>query len=92
MSRSQIPIRFERWAALWNRWHDWLDEGRATAVQACLAYPLSFTEIDRIVVGAESVSQLKQIIDAENFDFHDEFIDLQSEADELINPSLWNQT
>jgi aryl-alcohol dehydrogenase-like predicted oxidoreductase len=92
MSRSQIPIRFERWAALWNRWHDWLDEGRATAVQACLAYPLSFTEIDRIVVGADSVSQLKQIIDAGNFDFQDEFIDLQSEAEELINPSLWNQT
>ena len=91
MSRSQIPEGFKRWAALLNRWHDWLDEGHATAVQTCIAYPLSFAEIDRIVVGAESVSQLREIIDAEKTDFQEEFLDLQSEADELINPSLWTR-
>jgi aryl-alcohol dehydrogenase-like predicted oxidoreductase len=91
MSRSQIPFAFERWTALWNRWHDWLEEGHATAVQACLAYPLSFSEVDRVVVGADCLNQLKQIIEAQSYRLNGKLIDLQCEAEELINPSLWNQ-
>jgi aryl-alcohol dehydrogenase-like predicted oxidoreductase len=91
MPRSQIPLKFEPWSDLWNRWQDWLNDGDVTSVQACLAYPLSFTEVDRVVVGADSINQLKQIIVAHFYKTPDRFIDLHCEAEELINPSLWNQ-
>ena len=58
-------------------------------MQACLAFPLSFSEIDRVVVGADSVSQLGQIISAVASAAPVDFPDLHCEAENLINPARW---
>jgi aryl-alcohol dehydrogenase-like predicted oxidoreductase len=91
MSRSDIPSKFEIWAELWDRWHCWLDDCSISSVEACLAYPLSFSEVDRVVVGADSVVHLQQIIEALNGNIDHEFLDLHCDAENLINPSLWPQ-
>lgn len=91
MPQPAIPPRFAPWAELWAKWHNWLTRHSVTAVQACLAYPLSFTEIDRVVVGADSVSQLEQIITAATSIVPVDFPDLYCDAENLINPARWPQ-
>ncbi len=89
MPRSDIPKKFAPWSRLWDDWHGWLERHSVTAVQACLAYPLSFSEVDRVIVGADSVSQLRQIIIAAISDASDDLPDIHSDAESLLNPSQW---
>lgn len=88
---DSIPDKFSPWADLWKKWHAWLAHGTISAVQACLAFPLSFPGIDRVVVGADSVNQLEQIIDAAGRTVPLELPDLHCDAENLINPARWSQ-
>lgn len=90
MSRTEIPAKFLPWADLWDRWHQWLERQEISAVRACLAFPLAFPEIDKVVVGADSVSQLEQIISAAQTRPPGELPDLHSENENLINPAQWS--
>lgn len=89
MPQSAIPPKFVPWSDLWDRWHNWLSNHDVSAVQACLAFPLGFPEIDRVVVGADSVSQLAQIIGAANSTPLVDLPDLHCDAEDLINPGRW---
>jgi aryl-alcohol dehydrogenase-like predicted oxidoreductase len=87
--QALIPAKFTQWSVLWDRWHDWLSRHDASPVQACLAFVLAFPEIDRVVVGADGVGQLKQIISAANGALQNDLPDLSCDAEDLINPSRW---
>jgi aryl-alcohol dehydrogenase-like predicted oxidoreductase len=90
MPREAIPAKFAKWSDLLGKWHDWLARHSISAVQACLAFPLSFPEIDHVVVGADSVSQLQQIIRAANSVPPSDLPDLACEAEDIINPARWS--
>lgn len=89
LSQDAIPKKFSPWVDLWSKWHDWLAHHTVSAVQACLAFPLSFPEIDRVVIGADSVSQLEQIISAATSIAPVDLPDLHCDAENLINPARW---
>ena len=89
MPQATRPAKFSPWSELWSTWHEWLSRHSVSAVQACLAFPLSFSEIDRVVVGADSVNQLEQIIRAATSAAPVDFPDLHCEAEDLINPVCW---
>ena len=89
MSPKIIPAKFTSWSDLWNRWHSWLAENKSPAVATCLAFPLSFPEIDRVVVGADSVSQLKQIIEATKNLPEGDFPEISCDDENIIDPSRW---
>jgi hypothetical protein len=91
MPRSAIPSKFTPWTPLWNNWHDWLARHSVSPVQACLAYPLSFPEVDRVVIGADSEAQLAQIIAAARHGISDEFPDMHCDDENLINPANWSR-
>jgi aryl-alcohol dehydrogenase-like predicted oxidoreductase len=59
-------------------------------VQACLAYPLSFKQVDRVVVGVDTASQLEQLIHACAKPAMTNLPDLACDDEQLINPSHWN--
>jgi aryl-alcohol dehydrogenase-like predicted oxidoreductase len=89
-SQASMPTQFAPWNELWRRWHQWLEDHDVSAVQACLAYPLSFPEIDRVIVGADSVCQLAQIINAARSAPQVDSPELRCEDESLINPSHWS--
>jgi aryl-alcohol dehydrogenase-like predicted oxidoreductase len=89
MPRNAIPAKFALWDALWDRWHAWLTHHNMDAVRACLAYPLSFPEIDRVVVGALDVAQLRQIALAAGHSPAVSLPDVACEEENLINPAKW---
>lgn len=90
MPLSEIPVEFLAWKDLWEEWSNWLQSNRrVTALQACLAYPLSFSEIGRVVVGADSSNQLVQLLHAAMSCELSAFPDIQCDDETLINPSNW---
>lgn len=58
------PAYFNRWQPLWQAWDDWLRTTRLSPLQACVRYALSVGGSDRVVVGVDSVAQLRQIVAA----------------------------
>lgn len=89
MQRDTIPRKFTPWSALWDRWHTWLKNSDVDAVSACLSYPLSFPEIDRVVVGALNLAQLRKIIKAAEQGTVASFLGLACEDEKLVNPANW---
>ena len=89
MPRADIPSKFERWSGLWDHWHRWLHTSNSTALQACLAFPLSFEQIDRVVVGADSAKQFRQILQVLAAPLSQELPDVRCDSEDLINPAIW---
>jgi aryl-alcohol dehydrogenase-like predicted oxidoreductase len=90
MPRSAIPVKFGRWGKLWDKWSHWLQHNGEDAVHACLAYPLSFPEVDRVVVGANDLVQLRHIMAAASREPKFQFPDLVCDDEALINPAKWS--
>lgn len=88
MPRAQIPDKFRQWNSLWDEWEQWLASSNMSAVKASLAYPLSISEIDRIVVGAETLDQLEQLISTAH-ESPGAIVDINCEDEKLINPANW---
>jgi len=91
MPADKRPVRFNHWANIWQEWDRWLLATGLTPVQACLRYANSLDEINRVVVGVDSVMQLNEILAAANgvLDTLPAFKPLQDGR--LINPASWNQ-
>lgn len=90
MPKSDIPAKFTPWNTLWYQWHKWIAESGVSPLHACLAFPLSVPEIDRVVVGSDSLNQLAQILRAASSLSMGEFPDLECEDENLINPTMWS--
>lgn len=90
MPQSEIPQKFLRWSNLWQSWHKWLEASSLSAVQASLGFALKFPEFDRVVVGADSLIQLSEIISASKLPVRSDFPNLRCDDVQLINPANWN--
>ena len=91
MKETDIPSKFSPWKYLWKQWHDWLSENNVSALQGALTFALSFPEIDRVVVGADSHHQLMEIINAANNLLNNDLPNLVCADENLINPTNWPQ-
>lgn len=90
MSSDQRPVWFDRWVPLWNSWSSWLDENGLTALQACLGFALSHSEVDRVIVGIDSAAHLQGIMDSMTGRITDYSNAPSSNDPELLNPACWN--
>lgn len=91
MSADQRPAKFDRWTSIWKIWDDWLLQTGLSPLEACLRYLHSLDCIDQIVVGVDSVLQLKEIVAAASGELP--ILPLFEPLDDprLINPSRWNE-
>jgi aryl-alcohol dehydrogenase-like predicted oxidoreductase len=91
MPANQRPAKFNRWADVWQMWDGWLEQEGLTPVQACLRYVTNLSQIDRVVVGVDSVAQLNQIVEVPEGTLSSlpGFHTLQ--VARLKNPASWNQ-
>jgi aryl-alcohol dehydrogenase-like predicted oxidoreductase len=90
MSSRTRPKKFARFQHLFDRWDGWLKDNRISALQACILFALSEPRISRVVVGVDSLDQLKEISTAtvdRQIDFP---ADIYSTDQKLINPSNWS--
>jgi aryl-alcohol dehydrogenase-like predicted oxidoreductase len=91
MPATQRPAKFNRWANVWRSWDGWLEQEGLTPLQACLRYVTNLPQIDRVVVGVDTVAQLKQIVQVADGKLATlpQFDTLQDAR--LINPASWSQ-
>lgn len=90
MPVSQRPVSFNRWIYIWKTWDHWLCKVGLTPLQACLRFFNDLPEIDRVVVGVDTASQLNEILLASTGKLSSlpEFDPLEDER--LINPATWD--
>lgn len=91
MSAERRPGKFHRWHELWSRWDRWLRDRSISPAQACLGFVLAQPSIARVVVGAETLSQLDGLLAAAQVDCPTDWPDLRCEDTALINPSYWTK-
>lgn len=90
MPVATIPKKFKHWLPLFNNWHNWLRDNNISAVQACIGFVQSRSQISKIVVGVETIQQLEQLIQAETGSQNTEYPNINCFDEGLINPSNWN--
>jgi len=92
MNKAAMPPRFDRWRAIWDAWHAWLDAHDVSATRACIQYPLSLHQVDRVVVGVSSTAEFQMLLsDAAVVAVPTDLPSLACTDPDLINPSNWNQ-
>ncbi len=92
MPHDLVPSKFVPFSPLIDRWHQWLasEASNMSTVQACLAHVASYAGISRLVVGADSLEQLQDIVEAVSIAPIRAPESLASPPTPLINPVLWN--
>ena len=90
MPKNQIPDKFVRWEKTWNIWHEWLADNEISALEASLRYAVAFPEVSKVLVGVESLNQLKEISRAINGVLPDLPKNLQIDDIDLLNPTNWS--
>lgn len=90
MPELQRPEKFARWDGLWKEWDQWLKKTQQTPLQACLRHALTVPEIEKVVVGVDSVTQLEQILEASKGRYQPAPPGLSVTDKDLLNPSHWN--
>jgi aryl-alcohol dehydrogenase-like predicted oxidoreductase len=89
MSEEEVPTYFKPWSELFGLYHNWLRANDIAPLHACLSYLNQHPDIDRIIVGVDSLQQLKEIIMAIDKPLQEIPDSLQSTDEHLINPSRW---
>ena len=90
MSEAARPRYFNRWQSLFNSWRGWLDRNELTPLRACVGFALSYAEIDRAIVGVDSLEQLRAVVAEAAAPLMTVPGNLTSEDSALVNPSQWN--
>lgn len=88
---SDRSRRFAPWGPLFSRWDAWRRTQGDRGLGACLQFALSVPEVSRIVVGVDSVCQLREILGAAQASDPSWPDNLWSDDPVLLNPSLWPQ-
>lgn len=87
--RGGLPDGFRRWSSLWTSWYSWLEGVGITPLQAALGHVLSFPQVDRIVVGVDSLQQLNEILKYSSGTGMLAPAALATNDPDLINPARW---
>jgi aryl-alcohol dehydrogenase-like predicted oxidoreductase len=91
MSTDQRPEKFNRWSSLWKHYDAWITAAGLSPLQACLAYVSAIPEIQQVVVGVNSLSHIKEILQSQTNQVPSWSPELATEDAELLNPLAWLQ-
>lgn len=94
MDQAAMPPRFMRWIDLWQTWQAWLETQGVSATRACLQYPLSLHQVDRVIVGVSTVAEWRILLEEATMSTAGANVlpDLICTDPDLINPSAWSQS
>ena len=91
LKEGNRPDKFSPWNALWKQWDDWLNETEQTPVEACLSFVLAEKNIEKVLIGVDSYEHLQQIIEAADASTFSLPANLQTNDQQLLNPSRWSE-
>ena len=91
MTEQSRPEKFKRWEALWKVWHEWLNDNQITALEATIRHAISMPEISKVLVGVDTIDQLKEIVMATPGVLPDIPPEMFTNDADLLNPSNWGK-
>jgi aryl-alcohol dehydrogenase-like predicted oxidoreductase len=91
MTEQSRPEKFKRWEVLWKVWHEWLNDNQITALEATIRHAISMPEISKVLVGVDTVDQLKEIVMATPGVLPEIPPEMFTNDADLLNPSNWGQ-
>jgi aryl-alcohol dehydrogenase-like predicted oxidoreductase len=90
MNEFNRPEKFSKWDTLWNEFSKWSSLHPVSLLQTAIQFPLSFSGIDKVVIGIENSQQLLEIFHAAyNDNINQQYPDIECNDIDLINPSRW---
>ncbi len=89
MNKKDIPNYFKRWEQLFFDYHRWLDSNKISPIDACISFLNQFKEINKIIIGIDSLIQLEEILVSSKKSLHTTCPEFSCEDLDLINPSNW---
>ena len=89
MPKERIPPYFIPWMPILEDYHKWLTSSNVSPLEACINYVTQIEEIDKVIVGVDSLSQLDEILHSLSNESIILPSELQSNNEDLINPSRW---
>ena len=90
MPDRALPRVFDRWAPLWMLYDRWLSDANLTPLQACLRYSSSFPQINKVIIGVDSVAQMADILKAADGPAPVVPSALGTDDADLLNPGRWH--
>lgn len=87
---EERPRKFERWGAHFAAYDEWMSTHDRSALEACVSHALSVPEIDRVVVGVESASHLRDVVAAASVSPPPFAERVVSPDAELLDPRAWD--
>ena len=87
---GRLPGKFRQWQPVWREWESWLASSNLTALEACVRYSLSQSNIGKVVVGVQTAGQLFEILEAARKGAMDAPAFKITGAETLQNPANWN--
>lgn len=90
MNLQERPVTFNKWNNIWSEWDRYVANSSKTRAELCLQWALSFEDIDKIIIGIDSKTQLEYLLDfySEECDLPD--LNLKCNDDLLLDPFNWN--
>jgi len=89
MDTQKLPKYFKKWSNVFDKWNQYLIENKVTALEACISFIRQQKDIDKVVIGVDSVIQLNNILNTFKSKKTIKNFDLKINNKYLLKPSLW---
>lgn len=89
MDRSKIPIYFEKWSYVFDRWNQYLKEVKYPPLDVCLSFIFQCPYIDKVVLGVDNFDHLSEIIKSSTSELKVTYPNFKVEDLDLLIPSNW---
>jgi aryl-alcohol dehydrogenase-like predicted oxidoreductase len=89
MPASRRPAWFAPWTPLLNHWLAWCADHQLSPLQAALQFACSHHSIEKVIVGVDTTTQLREIVQSLADPFRAPPAEFVSEELNLIDPSHW---
>ncbi len=92
LPKDKIPKKFLRYKKIFKDWYNWLDVHHdVNSKEACISYIKSLSEIDKIIIGFNNVSEIKEIVKIYKSKKKKKFPDISSNRKLLLEPQYWKK-
>ena len=89
MEKEKLPKYFEKWTNEFVKWNQYLSENNVTALEACISFIRQQKDIDKVIIGVDSVIQLNNILNTFKSKRTINNFNLKINNKYLLKPSLW---
>lgn len=90
MNQDEIPEYFAKYKKLLFLFHKECEMQNVSPIELSLRFVMSLDNVDKVIVGVNSRSQLAEIVESSNTQlFGKDFLHLSTSDLGLVNPSLW---